>query len=246
MLFRSVVHVEAGLRSFDRAMPEEINRLLTDQIAEPLFTPSRDADENLLREGIAPRKIRLVGNVMIDTLVRLLPESDRHLPADLPEKYVLVTLHRPANVDEPGFLLRWLRAFGEVSRRIAVLFPMHPRTRRCVLALGPGVVPNGTFRLLDPLPYLSFLALERRAALVVTDSGGIQEETTFLGIPCLTVRENTERPVTVALGTNTLVGREPSRMLEETEKILAGRAKQGEIPPLWDGHAAGRIAAALA
>jgi UDP-N-acetylglucosamine 2-epimerase (non-hydrolysing) len=240
-----VYHVEAGLRSFDRTMPEEINRLLTDQIAEVLFTPSSDAGENLLREGIAPLKIRLVGNVMIDTLVRLLPESARHMPADMPEKYALVTLHRPANVDDRAFLRQLLRIFAELSHRIAVLFPVHPRTRQRILELGSDIIPNGKLRLLDPLPYLSFLALQQRATVVITDSGGIQEETTFLRVPCLTVRENTERPVTVALGSNTLVGRDPGRLREETENVLAGRAKWGEIPPLWDGHAAERIAAAL-
>ena len=240
-----VVHVEAGLRSFDRTMPEEINRLLTDQISEVLFTPSSDADENLLREGITRDKIRLVGNVMIDTLVRLLPESAEHMLPGLPEEYVLVTLHRPANVDAPAFLRQLLRTLAEISQRISVLFPVHPRTRQRVMDLGPDIVPNGKLRLLDPLPYLSFLALQQRAAMVITDSGGIQEETTFLKVPCLTVRENTERPVTVTLGSNTLVGRETGRLLEETEKVLAGRAKQGTVPPLWDGHASERIAAVL-
>jgi UDP-N-acetylglucosamine 2-epimerase (non-hydrolysing) len=244
-LLISVVHVEAGLRSFDRTMPEEINRVLTDQMSEMLFTHSSEADENLLREGIARNKIRLVGNVMIDTLVQLLPDSARHMPPHMPDRYVLVTLHRPANVDGPAFLGQLLRTFAELSQRIPVLFPVHPRTRQRITDLAPDIVPNGKLRLLDPLPYLPFLALQQRAALVITDSGGIQEETTFLRIPCLTVRENTERPITVTLGSNILVGQGMSRLLEESGKVLAGHPKRGEIPPFWDGHAAERIAAAL-
>jgi UDP-N-acetylglucosamine 2-epimerase (non-hydrolysing) len=226
-------------------MPEEINRLLTDQIAEVMFTPSSDADENLRREGITSSKIRLVGNVMIDTLSRLLPESAKHMPTGVAGQYALVTLHRPTNVDEPAFLRQLLRTLAEMSYRISVLFPVHPRTRQRITDLGSDIVPNGRLRLLDPMPYLSFLALQQRAAMVITDSGGIQEETTFLKVPCLTVRENTERPVTVTMGSNTLVGRETVRLLEEMERVLSGRAKRGEIPPLWDGHAAERIAAAL-
>ena len=244
-LLITVVHVEAGLRSFDRTMPEEINRLLTDQISEMLFTPSREANENLLREGISQDKIRLVGNVMIDTLLRFLPESARHVPPGLPERFVLVTLHRPNNVDPPGSLRSLLGTLVELSQGIPVLFPVHPRTRQRIIDLGPDIVPNGRLRLLDPLPYLPFLALEQSATLVITDSGGIQEETTFLKVPCLTVRENTERPITVTLGSNILVGQEMGRLLEESGKVLAGHPKRGEIPPFWDGHAAERIAAAL-
>ena len=244
-LLIAVVHVEAGLRSFDRTMPEEINRLLTDQICEVLFTPSSEADENLLREGIPRRKIRLVGNVMIDSLLRLLPASSRHMPPGLPERFALVTLHRPSNVDAPAYLCQLLNTFAELSQRIPVLFPVHPRTRQRILGLNSDVVPNGKLRLLDPLPYLSFLALLQRAAVVITDSGGIQEETTFLKVPCLTLRENTERPITVALGSNTLVGRDMRNLLVETEKVLSGQMKRGETPPLWDGHTAERIAATL-
>jgi UDP-N-acetylglucosamine 2-epimerase (non-hydrolysing) len=240
-----VVHVEAGLRSFDRSMPEEINRVLTDQISDLLFTPSVEADGNLLREGIASEKIFRTGNVMIDSLVRLLPESAQHLPPHLPDKFALVTLHRPSNVDEPEFLRRLLDTFEELSKKIPVIFPVHPRTRQRIGELHLDALPNGTLHLVDPLSYLSFLALEQRATVVITDSGGIQEETTFLRVPCLTIRENTERPVTVALGSNTLVGRELSRLVDELEAVLAGRAKRGEVPPLWDGHAAERIAAVL-
>ncbi|MGH9714423.1 MAG: non-hydrolyzing UDP-N-acetylglucosamine 2-epimerase [Candidatus Acidiferrales bacterium] len=240
-----VVHVEAGLRSFDRSMPEEINRLLTDQISDTLFTPSADADENLRREGIAGDKIHRVGNVMIDSLAHLLRESGEHLPANLPAEFALVTMHRPANVDVPEFLRELLATFAELSKKISVIFPVHPRTRQRIAELSLGTMPNGTLHLLDPLPYLSFLALEQRATFVITDSGGIQEETTFLRVPCLTVRENTERPITVAVGSNKLVGREVSRLIEEADLVLGGRGKRGKIPPLWDGHAAERIAAIL-
>jgi len=241
-----LVHVEAGLRSFDRSMPEEINRLLTDQVADTLFTPSAEADENLQREGIAREKIFRVGNVMIDSLVRLLPESAQHLPPHLPDKFALATLHRPGNVDVPAYLRQLLGTFAELSKKMPIIFPVHPRTRLRIGELHLDVMPNGTLHLLDPLPYLSFLALEQRATVVITDSGGIQEETTFLRVPCLTLRESTERPITVTLGSNTLVGREIGRLVGEFESVLAGRPKRGAIPPLWDGHAAERIAAILA
>ena len=234
-----IAHVEAGLRSFDRTMPEEINRLLTDQISDLLFTPSPDADENLLREGIAAEKIHLVGNIMIDTLVSLLPVAGNFLPDDLPPKYVLVTLHRAGNVDDERFMLRILETLAEISRQIPVIFPVHPRTRQRIAGLG---MLDSALRLMPPLPYLSFLALQQRASVVVTDSGGIQEETTFLGIPCLTVRENTERPVTITMGSNILVGRDMKRLREELEKILRNGGKVGSVPPLWDGHTAERIA----
>ncbi len=251
-----VGHVEAGLRSFDRSMPEEINRLLTDQVADLLFTPSMDGDENLLREGVAREKIHFVGNVMIDTLVRLLPEAlarwqDGRLALDGatvdPGGYALVTLHRPSNVDEPRMLGEIMAALRKISREAPVLFPIHPRTRRrlCDLHLLDDSSPDRRLQLLEPLGYLDFLALQRHAKLVITDSGGIQEETTFLGVPCLTVRENTERPVTVNLGTNILVGRDTGRLLEETRKILHGEIRRGRTPPLWDGQAATRIARIL-
>lgn len=232
-------HVEAGLRSFDRSMPEEVNRLITDQLADFLFTPSVDADENLTKEGIPKSRIELVGNVMIDTLIQMLPESDRHVPDDLPDRFVLVTLHRPSNVDDPIWLDSMLNALSAVSSRTTVLFPAHPRTAERIKRnseLGPFV------RIMDPQPYLTFLAMQKRADAVITDSGGIQEETTYLGVPCLTVRENTERPVTTTLGTNLLVGRDPERITHELERVLAGKDKKGGIPPFWDGHAAERIA----
>ena len=234
-----IAHVEAGLRSFDRTMPEEINRLLTDQISDLLFTPSQDADENLLREGIAAEKIHLVGNIMIDTLVSLLPTAGNYLPGDLPSKYVLVTLHRAGNVDDEQFMSRILETLAEISRQIPVIFPVHPRTRQRIA--GWRVLDSGV-RLMAPLPYLSFLALQQRAAVVVTDSGGIQEETTYLGIPCLTVRENTERPITITMGSNILVGRDMQRLRDELEGILRNGGKAANVPPLWDGHTAERIA----
>jgi len=237
-----VGHVEAGLRSFDRTMPEEINRLLTDRIADLLFTPSEDGDRNLAREGIVPAKIHRVGNVMIDSLVQLLPLARQSKMEGLPERYALVTLHRPANVDEDHILKRILQSLLEVNAELKVVFPVHPRTRQRITDFG---IDANQLQLLDPLPYIEFLALQSRATLVLTDSGGIQEETTYLGVPCLTLRENTERPVTVTLGTNTLVGADVSRLRAELRKILDGKGKKGKIPPLWDGHAAERIAAVL-
>jgi UDP-N-acetylglucosamine 2-epimerase (non-hydrolysing) len=239
-----VAHVEAGLRSFDRSMPEEINRLLTDQIADLLFTPSQDGDQNLLREGIPAERIHFVGNVMIDTLVRLLPKAAATLPEGLPPRYALVTLHRPSNVDDPQMLQGILRVLGEISRELPVIFPIHPRTRQRIAQLG--FQPGENFLFWEPQSYLQFLALQQRATVVITDSGGIQEETTFLGVPCLTVRDSTERPVTVAVGTNILVGRDLERLQAEACALLRGRRKPGGIPPLWDGQAAQRIADVIA
>ena len=232
-------HVEAGLRSFDRTMPEEINRILTDQLADFLFTPSADGNENLAREGIAAAKVFMVGNVMIDTLVRMLPKAAEAQLPELPLNYALVTLHRPSNVDDVDWLAGMLDTLNAVSTELTVLFPVHPRTRQRMSRLD--VRCQNTVRLLDPLPYLEFLALQQRATVVITDSGGIQEETTFLGVPCLTVRENTERPVTVELGTNEVVGRDLKQIGRTIEKVLGGGRKRGAIPPLWDGHAAERI-----
>jgi len=241
-----LAHVEAGLRSFDRTMPEEINRLLTDQISDLLFTPSEDGNRNLQKEGIAPEKIHLVGNVMIDTLVRLLPLAREQAPRHAPERYVLVTLHRPSNVDDTAWLKSLIDMFLEVSRDVPILFPVHPRTRgRMTEADIKSRRTGSNLQILEPAPYVEFLALQSKAAVVITDSGGIQEETTFLDVPCLTVRENTERPITVSMGTNTLVGRDIQRLRTELEAVLAGKAKRGTTPPLWDGHAAERIAKVL-
>jgi len=243
-----VGHVEAGLRSFDRTMPEEINRLMTDQLTDMLFTPSEDADVNLRKEGIAAEKVFRVGNVMIDSLVRLLPIAHRgnvncHNHNGLPERYALVTLHRPSNVDDNTTLKNILQSLLDVNRDLAVVFPAHPRTRQRISAFG---LKTDQLRLLDPLPYVEFLGLQSRAQVVITDSGGIQEETTYLGVPCLTLRENTERPITVSLGTNVLVGRDPVKLRSELSLVLAGKQKKGTIPPLWDGHAGERIAAVVA
>jgi UDP-N-acetylglucosamine 2-epimerase (non-hydrolysing) len=236
-------HVEAGLRSFDRTMPEEINRLVTDQLADLLFTPSEDADINLRREGIPTAKIFRVGNVMIDSLVKMLPKARSLGRNGFPERLALVTLHRPANVDDAPTLKGILQSLLEVNRALSVVFPAHPRTRQRIADFG---LDLRQLHLLDPLPYIEFLALQARATVVITDSGGIQEETTYLGVPCLTVRENTERPITVSMGTNVLVGRDRDKLRTELARILDGDAKKGIVPPLWDGRAGERIADVLA
>jgi UDP-N-acetylglucosamine 2-epimerase (non-hydrolysing) len=234
-----VGHVEAGLRSFDRTMPEEINRVVTDRLSDLLFTPSEDGDTHLLQEGVAKDKIHRVGNVMIDSLVRLLPAARKCSTNGFPKRLALVTLHRPSNVDDSENLQRILDALIEASERIDIVFPVHPRTRQRINDFG---LHASRVHLVDPLPYIEFLALQTRAAVVITDSGGIQEETTYLGVPCLTVRENTERPITVTLGTNTLVGEDKNRLTAELKNVLDGEGKKGGIPPLWDGHAGDRIA----
>ena len=234
-----VGHVEAGLRSFDRTMPEEINRIVTDRLSDLLFTPSEDGDIHLLQEGVAKDKIHCVGNVMIDSLVRLLPAARKCSTNGFPKRLALVTLHRPSNVDDSENLQKILDALIEASERIDIVFPVHPRTRQCINDFG---LHASRVHLVDPLPYIEFLALQTRAAVVITDSGGIQEETTYLGVPCLTVRENTERPITVTLGTNILVGEDNNRLTAELKNVLDGEGKKGGIPPLWDGHAADRIA----
>jgi UDP-N-acetylglucosamine 2-epimerase (non-hydrolysing) len=235
-------HVEAGLRSFDRTMPEEINRVVTDRLADFLFTPSTDGDENLRREGVLEERIFRVGNVMIDSLIRLLPAATQCPRNGLPERYALVTLHRPSNVDDDQGLKRVLGSLLQVQEKLDVVFPVHPRTRRRIAEFGLDV---GKLHLLEPLPYVEFLALQRSAVVVITDSGGIQEETTYLGIPCLTMRENTERPVTVEMGTNILVGKDQGKLAAELRNILDGKGKKGSIPPLWDGAVGARIAEIL-
>ncbi|MEO8726320.1 MAG: UDP-N-acetylglucosamine 2-epimerase (non-hydrolyzing) [Acidobacteriaceae bacterium] len=240
-----IAHVEAGLRSGDRTMPEEINRLLTDQLAGLLFTPSIDGDVNLAKEGIPASRIHFVGNVMIDTLVRMLPAARRITMADVPEKFILVTLHRPSNVDDIAWLTQAIALLNDLSRRTPVVFPIHPRTRQRLESTGLKLEANPRLIFSQPKPYLEFLALQTRATAVVTDSGGIQEETTYLKVPCITVRENTERPVTVEQGSNVLVGRDLNRLREELNKVLAGDRKATSIPDLWDGHAAERIAKVL-
>ena len=232
-----VAHVEAGLRSFDRTMPEEINRLVTDALSDLLFTTSRDADENLKREGVDPAKIHFVGNVMIDTLLKQRQKAAA-LDVEKPKQYALVTLHRPSNVDDPKVLGPILEALQQISRTMPVLFPIHPRTRKRVIDFG---LSMDGIRTLDPLGYLEFLNLESTASVVLTDSGGLQEETTILRVPCLTLRYNTERPVTIEHGTNIMVGPDKARILEAFRRIMNGDWKPSGPPEFWDGHAAQRI-----
>lgn len=246
-----VIHVEAGLRSFDRAMPEEINRVLTDQLAELLFTTEAAAAVNLAREGIPIERVRFAGNVMIDSVLRNLPRATpaAQTLADggRPSDYALVTLHRPSNVDEPETLRRLLQTLAEVAELLPLVFPIHPRTRARIEAAGQQAwFAQPKVHVLPPLDYLAMLGLLREATCVLTDSGGIQEETTALGIPCLTLRENTERPITVEQGTNTVVGTDPTRILANVRQIMASGGKSGRIPELWDGHAAERIATEVA
>ncbi|MEM4724295.1 MAG: UDP-N-acetylglucosamine 2-epimerase (non-hydrolyzing) [Candidatus Hadarchaeum sp.] len=246
-----VAHVEAGLRSFNRRMPEEINRVVTDALSDMLFTTERQANENLLREGVALGKIYFVGNVMVDTLLK---HRERALKLQLPDllgitpgHYAVLTLHRPENVDDLSILQHLLEAIGEISSQLPVIFPVHPRTRRNIEVFGLSYLLEKFPDLIcqDPLGYLEFLALMAQAKFVLTDSGGIQEETTVLGIPCLTLRAETERPVTVTEGTNTLVGTDTERLFIEVQRILDGQGKVGRLPELWDGHAAERIVARL-
>ena len=237
-----VAHVEAGLRSFDRTMPEEVNRLVTDQLADLLFSHCEDADINLQREGVSPEKIHNVGNVMIDSLIRFLPLAERHELNGLPERFALVTLHRPSNVDDGRVFGGILKSLLAISERLPIVFPVHPRTRYAISAFDLDV---SSLHLLTPLPYIEFLALERRAVAVITDSGGVQEETTYLRVPCITLRNNTERPVTLSLGTNVLVGHDGEKLRSEMCNIIDGKVKPGTIPPLWDGHAGERIAEIL-
>jgi UDP-N-acetylglucosamine 2-epimerase (non-hydrolysing) len=253
-----VAHVEAGLRSFDRGMPEEINRVLTDQVADLLYTSERGARDNLLREGIPPARIEFAGNVMIDSLTAHRKRAPR--PADVlgaagfdaslaaaPSGYAVATLHRPSNVDCGETLRPLLETLREASRSLPLIFALHPRTRANIARFGlDSLVAGERIALMPPQGYLEMLGLMVGAKLVLTDSGGMQEETTALGVPCLTMRENTERPITVEQGTNTLVGRDRRAILDHVAEILAGGGKRGRMPELWDGHAAERIASHLA
>ncbi|MGB6874129.1 MAG: UDP-N-acetylglucosamine 2-epimerase (non-hydrolyzing) [Dehalococcoidia bacterium] len=246
-----VAHVEAGLRSYDRTMPEEINRLLTDAISDYLFTPSPDADENLKKEGIPQEKIFFVGNVMVDSLLcnKARAEQSQILSQlKLAEKgYALVTLHRPTNVDEKDSLLRIIEALREITRRLPVVFPAHPRTRKNIAKFEfSQILEDRRILLIEPLGYLDFVNLEMNAKFVMTDSGGIQEETTVLSIPCLTLRNTTERPITLTRGTNILVWNHTEKIVEEAFKILDGKGKTGNCPELWDGKTAERIIKVLA
>jgi UDP-N-acetylglucosamine 2-epimerase (non-hydrolysing) len=239
-----VAHVEAGLRSFDRAMPEEINRMVTDIVADLLFTTEPSAEKNLLREGVDASKIHFVGNVMIDSLHLYRPIAERStILRDLSleaGQYGLVTLHRPSNVDDAEGLRSMLGVFDELGSVCPLVFPMHPRTRK-IMEHSKLSVRADRLIILDPIGYLDFIKLMMHARIVLTDSGGIQEETTVLGVPCLTIRENTERPITVEIGTNRLVGVSPRKILEEARAVLAGRTNAGRIPELWDGRASERI-----
>ncbi|MDO8706937.1 MAG: UDP-N-acetylglucosamine 2-epimerase (non-hydrolyzing) [Sulfuricaulis sp.] len=252
-----VIHVEAGLRSYDRGMPEEINRVLTDQISDLLFITERSARDNLLREGIDERRIHFVGNVMIDTLLGQLPRAlppeqtlarapDPKIFLGSASGYALLTLHRPSNVDEPQVLRRMLETLRQVSDDLPIVFPIHPRTSARIEQAGLGALLD-TPRIwrLSPLSYLEMLGLMAKARIVLTDSGGIQEETTALGVPCITLRENTERPITVDQGTNTVVGSNPAHIKAAVADVLASGGKAGRIPELWDGKASQRIKAVL-
>jgi len=245
-----VGHIEGGLRSRDWSMPEEINRIVTDSISDYLFTTCHDADENLLREGIAPEKIHFVGNPMIDSLYHYLPQFDQsQIQAQLGIQkgdYILITLHRPSNVDQDEIFRGLFDTLERIQERIPVIFPMHPRTRKMLQEFGMGHYLNlPNLKITEPLGYHDFMKLQKDAKLVLTDSGGIQEETTVLGVPCLTLRENTERPITILEGTNELVGSDPQKIYEHTMAILDGQIKRGKIPEFWDGHAAARIIAIL-
>jgi UDP-N-acetylglucosamine 2-epimerase (non-hydrolysing) len=249
-----VVHVEAGLRSYDRAMPEEINRVLTDQVADRLYITERSAEANLMREGIAAERVCFVGNVMIDSLVDNKAQAraagdtlrlhglDPNVLAH-PRGYGVVTLHRPSNVDDPASLRAIVQVLAEVAAELPLVFVLHPRTKSKLDAFGlNGLLEPRQVVVLPPQGYLEMLGLMASAALVLTDSGGLQEETTALGVPCLTMRENTERPITIEQGTNTMVGSERGAILRGVADILAGRGKRGRVPELWDGRAAQRIA----
>ncbi|MEN6587994.1 MAG: UDP-N-acetylglucosamine 2-epimerase (non-hydrolyzing) [Sulfuricella sp.] len=251
-----VIHVEAGLRSFDRAMPEEINRILTDQISDLLFTTERSGRENLLREGIDDSRIRFVGNVMIDTLRRNLERAvpvtqilkdagkDGFLSND--KGYAVLTMHRPSNVDNPATLRTLLETVLKISSRLPVIFPMHPRTRAMIEKFGLGeMLDVPELVQLPPMGYLEMLGLMKDARVVLTDSGGIQEETTALGVPCITLRNNTERPITVDEGTNTIAGQDPVSILSAFDEIMLSGGKAGRVPEFWDGKASTRIAAAI-
>jgi UDP-N-acetylglucosamine 2-epimerase (non-hydrolysing) len=243
-------HVEAGLRSNDWSMPEEVNRIVTDSLADLLLTPSPDADKNLLAEGCPPETIVCVGNVMIDSLLEQLPKArELQTPKNVgvtPGNYAVLTLHRPSNVDDPAVFRGLLGAIETIAAQLPVVFPVHPRTRRQAAAIGHDLDGIKGLKVTEPMGYLEFLSLTSQARLILTDSGGLQEESTVLGIPCLTLRHNTERPITVEQGTNKLVGTDPAVIEREAKAALA--AKPGEkhpVPALWDGHTAERIVAAV-
>jgi UDP-N-acetylglucosamine 2-epimerase (non-hydrolysing) len=243
-----VAHVEAGLRSFDRTMPEEINRIVTDSLADLLLTPSEDANENLKREGIAEAKIRCVGNVMIDALVANVEKARQsRLPGSLglrTKQFAYVTLHRPSNVDERDSLTQIMQSVGKLGAQMPVVFPMHPRTRKMCDLFGLSLANTSGLRVLDPIGYHDSLWLTENARLVLTDSGGLQEESTYFRTPCLTLRPNTERPVTISKGSNKLTT--PQRLSNDVEEVLSRQGVFGQAVPLWDGRAAERIVSSIA
>ena len=242
-----LAHVEAGLRSGDRAMPEEINRMVTDILADVLFTTSMDAHDHLAREGVSPEKIHFVGNVMVDSLLAHLPAARQRdtlqglglvTPDGTPAKYAVLTLHRPSNVDQPEVFGGLMRAVDHVAQQMPVIFPVHPRT---ALRVKEHADSTSDIRTVEPMGYLDFLALTSSASLILTDSGGLQEEATILGVPCLTLRENTERPVTITHGTNVLVGTSPETIIAAADRAMSSPNVAAGVPDLWDGHAAVRI-----
>jgi UDP-N-acetylglucosamine 2-epimerase (non-hydrolysing) len=243
-----VAHVEAGLRSFDRSMPEEINRMVTDIVADLLFTTCRDAEKNLLRENVDPAKIHFVGNVMIDSLMYYSSMADSSPILDelslTGGEFGLVTLHRPSNVDHPETFERIVEALLAIGEKCRLVFPVHPRTRKMMEREGMKI-PESRMKMIDPVGYLDFLKLMKHARIVLTDSGGIQEETTVLGVPCITIRENTERPITIEVGTNVLAGTDKERIMAEGLKALSGDAGDHAVPELWDGRASERIVGVL-
>jgi UDP-N-acetylglucosamine 2-epimerase (non-hydrolysing) len=240
-----VGHIEAGLRSFDETMPEEINRRLTDAISDYCFTHSPEADGHLRREGLPSSRNHLVGNLMIDTLLRMRPAARRSsIREDLALKkrgYVLLTLHRPSNVDREDDLRKFADMLDTIATALPVVFPVHPRTLQSAKKFGIWDPPPPRLRLIEPLGYLDFIKLQEDARFVMTDSGGVQEETTVLGVPCLTLRENTERPATIKFGTNRLVGTDPVKILKQVQRLLRGDVPPRRVPPLWDGKSAKRL-----
>ena len=247
-----VAHLEAGLRSYDERMPEEINRVLTDRISDILLTPSLDANENLINEGVNPEKIHFVGNIMIDSLIEHQMKAELSgifdkLAISQDESYALVTLHRPTNVDECDGLKMLLSSLIEIGKHIKIIFPMHPRTKKNIQNFGLSNYVNSSKNLIitDPLGYFDFLKLEKNAKLILTDSGGVQEESTYFSVPCLTLRENTERPITITEGTNQLVNLNIECIVKSSMKIIEGKVKKGKIPQYWDGKTSERVVRVL-
>jgi UDP-N-acetylglucosamine 2-epimerase (non-hydrolysing) len=236
-----IAHIEAGLRSFDKSMPEETNRIIADCLSDYFFTPSKDGDQNLIKEGKNSEQIFFVGNVMIDSLIKYIPESYRVVQKfSVPKIFAIITLHRPSNVDNKNNLIDILTYLEEIGQEFKFIFPIHPRTKAKLETEFMSALSNIIF--VDPLSYLEFISLERNARFIITDSGGVQEEATFLGIPCFTLRDNTERPITVSLGTNILIGSNINKLKVPLNNFLNGQIKKGQIPEFWDGKAGSRIA----